>query len=197
MDKTVLVTAFSPFGHHADNPTMDIAKALVGVHHCVLPVVRGECVEVLAEHVQQVQPDVVIALGLAANRNCISLERIAVNIDDFPIADNSGQQAIDQPVVEHGPLAYASTLPVKAILQAWQQQGIAAQLSYSAGTFVCNHLFYAMQHRLADMNVMSGFIHTPSLSAMALAEQCRAIATAIDVATHTSTDAKVTAGRVS
>ena len=104
-----------------------------------------------------------MALGQAGGRTDLSLERIAINVDDARIPDNAGAAPTDEPVVAEGPAAYFSTLPIKAMVAALRAQGIPASVSQSAGTFVCNHLFYALQHRLAGGGVRSGFMHLPLL----------------------------------
>ncbi len=119
------------------------------------------------------QPSIVIALGLAASRGDISVERVAINIDDARIPDNAGCRPIDQPIVAGAPCAYWSTLPIKSIVAAMREAGIAASVSQSAGTFVCNHVFFGLAHRLASAaavapsandgtaTVRGGFIHVP------------------------------------
>jgi len=116
-------------------------------------------VQAVAQH----QPDVVLALGLAQGREGISIERVAINVDDARIPDNAGQQPIDTPVVPGGPAAYFSTLPIKRLAQGLQQAGHPVHISQTAGTFVCNHVFYALQHHLHGQGVMSGFVHLPAL----------------------------------
>ena len=93
----------------------------------------------------------------------ITIERVAINIDDARIADNEGNQPVDVPVVEEGPAAYWSTLPMKAIVKRLQAEGIPASVSQTAGTFVCNHLFYGLMHELEkqDQKIKGGFVHIP------------------------------------
>ncbi|QTD46133.1 pyroglutamyl-peptidase I [Ottowia testudinis] len=170
----VLLTGFDPFGGDALNPSWLIARALhrrqLGGHRVVaaqLPTVFGDSLvrlnALLAEH----RPALVICLGLAATRAAISLERIAINVNDARIADNAGAQPIDTPVIAGAPAAYFSTLPIKAMQQAIQRAGVPAEVSQTAGTFVCNHVFYGLMHRLATARGFSatrgGFIHVPML----------------------------------
>ena len=115
----------------------------------LLPCVFHRALAVLDAAIELHQPSVVIALGLAASRGDISVERVAINIDDARIPDNAGCRPIDQPVVVGAPCAYWSTLPIKSIVAAMQEAGIAASVSQSAGTFVCNHVFFGLAHRLA------------------------------------------------
>lgn len=205
---TVLVTAFAAFGPHDTNPTIELVQQLssaqwddtIQLHTRVLPVERYRCLDELKAAIDECKPTLVIALGLAANRTRMSLERIAVNLDDFPIPDNAGVQVIDAPVVNDGPLAYVSTLPVKAILRSWQENNLSGELSYTAGTYVCNHLFYGMQHFLASSDVVSGFIHVPPLAhngqPLDLKQQCLAIRLAIETSLKYEIDILSSAGKV-
>ena len=174
----VLLTGFDPFGGEPINPSLEVARRLHGwrcasgavVTACELPAVFGRAIDVLAQAIERTQPRLVIALGQAASRGEISVERIAINVDDARIADNAGRQPIDEPVVAGGPAAYFSTLPIKAIVAALHARGIAAGVSQSAGTFVCNHLFYGLAH-LIDTRwpaMRGGFIHLPLLPEQAL-----------------------------
>jgi len=168
--KTVLLTGFEPFGGEAANPSADIACALHGrtiadhqVVGTVLPCVFSKAGPELARLIKQYRPELIICLGLAAGRTCITPERVAINIADARIADNAGEQPMDQPVVRSGPVAYWSHLPTTAIVEALQARGIPAEVSHSAGTFVCNHVFYGLMHRLARgrSGARGGFIHVP------------------------------------
>ena len=127
----------------------------------------------LREH----DPVLVIAVGQAAARDTVSLERIAINLIDAPIADNAGQQPVDIPVIAGALPAYFSTLPLKAMLRAMSKAGIPASLSLSAGSFVCNEVFYALMHGLAEQGGrtrQAGFIHVPCLDVQALEHPGRA-----------------------
>ena len=166
----ILLTGFEPFGGDSVNPSWLVAQHLAGVHLAgaqlqalQLPCVFGLSAQRLVQALAQHQPDVVLALGLAQGREGISIERVAINVDDARIPDNAGQQPIDTPVVSGGPAAYFSTLPIKRLAQGLQQAGHAAHISQTAGTFVCNHVFYALQHHLHGQGVMSGFVHLPAL----------------------------------
>jgi pyroglutamyl-peptidase len=174
---TVLITGFEPFGGDTVNPSMDVLPALQGwqpvpqarVATQVLPCVFGDALAVLRQAIEREQPAVVIALGLATNRDAISVERVAINVDDARIADNAGRQPIDRPVVPGGPAAYFSSLPIKAIVAAVHGAGIPAEVSQTAGTFVCNHVFYGHAHAIAQGAgpVRGGFIHLPPLPGQA------------------------------
>ena len=166
----ILLTGFEPFGGDSVNPSWLVAQQLEGmsfagaqVQAVQLPCVFGISAQVLVQALAQHQPDVVLALGLAQGREGISIERVAINVDDARMADNAGRQPIDTPVVPGGPAAYFSTLPIKRLAQGLQQAGHPAHISQTAGTFVCNHVFYALQHHLLGQHVMSGFVHLPAL----------------------------------
>jgi pyroglutamyl-peptidase len=197
--KRVLLTGFESFAGASFNPSEQIVNALnarqiegVELHTAVLPVVFTESSELLRHLIKLHKPDVVICLGQAEGRREISFERVAINLDDARLADNAGRVVLDQPVVASGPSAHFTTLPVKEMVAAVRAEGVAAGLSTTAGTFVCNHIFYAMQHELAETSVVSGFIHVPlmpeqasefeGLPTMPIDQQVRAIEVAIRVA---------------
>lgn len=165
----VLVTGFEPFQQQSSNPSSRLARALhsqiiagrpvVGVE---LPCVFQRALQELRQHLQRLQPELVICLGQAGGRSAISLERVAINIDDASIPDNAGGSPVDQLIEPQGPVAYWSRLPLKAIVQTLRQANIPAEVSQSAGTFVCNHVFYGLMHSLAERpDVRGGFIHVP------------------------------------
>jgi pyroglutamyl-peptidase len=169
MKKRVLITGFEAFGEVARNPSASLVQRLQGgtvaghgVVGAVLPVVFGKSGDLLRELIRENDPVLVLCLGVAASRRVLSLERVAVNLDDAPIADNEGQQPVDLPVVEGGPAAYFSTLPLKAIWTAWQRRGWASEVSATAGSYVCNHVFYHLMHALRRRCAVSaGFVHVP------------------------------------
>ncbi|MCM2274330.1 MAG: pyroglutamyl-peptidase I [Candidatus Didemnitutus sp.] len=170
--KNVLLTGFEPFDGQALNPSEEIAReineATIARHKVVgalLPCVFGAAIKELKHQIKLHDPVVVICLGQAGGRAAITPERVAINLDDARIPDNAGQQPIDKPIVKDGPAAYFSTLPVKAIVQSLRKHYIPAELSQTAGTFVCNHVFYGLMHELASHRpqVRGGFIHVPYL----------------------------------
>lgn len=173
----ILLTGFEPFGEEAINPAWEAIKALDGLEIArgyrvvteILPCTFDKARHVLMKAIRAVEPNIVIAVGQAGGRSDISLERIAININDARIADNSGLQPVDTPVDLDGPAAYFSTLPIKAMMLALQEQGIPASVSNTAGTFVCNHVFYGLMHSLRDHpHVRAGFIHIPYLPSQAV-----------------------------
>jgi pyroglutamyl-peptidase len=147
----------------------------------------------------------VLALGLAAGREGFTPERVAINLDDARIADNAGAQPIDRAVVARGPAAQFTTLPVKAMVAALNAAGYPASVSHSAGTFVCNHVFYGLQHALKRRRgVRSGFMHLCALPSQAaagvpslpLATMVDGVAIALAAALGVHTDLAVSAGRL-
>ncbi|MCW5582102.1 MAG: pyroglutamyl-peptidase I [Luteimonas sp.] len=205
--RTVLLTGFEPFAGAASNPSWEAVRVLHGRriagHRVVareLPVAFGASLATLRAAIRAARPGAVICVGLAAGREAISLERIAINVDDARIPDNAGRQPVDTPVVGGGPDAYFATLPVKAILAALRTAGIPAEVSQTAGTYVCNHVFYGLMHALRRRHgVRAGFIHVPpALDAGArglpLDTIVDALRIAVRVTLSTDKDARVPAG---
>ena len=171
---TLLLTGFEAFGDDPSgrglNPSAQIATTLHGMQigpwriagH-VLPCEYARSVRTLKTLMREYAPQAVVCLGQAGGRNAISLERIAVNWDEAALPDNAGTLRDGRPIFKSTPAAYFSTLPLHAMRDAIQAQGIAAELSSSAGHFVCNHLFYCMMHALRKTRVRAGFIHMPYL----------------------------------
>jgi pyroglutamyl-peptidase len=204
--KTVLLTGFEPFNGATINPSWEAARALDGwsgpgfaVVARQLPCVFGTALDVLRAAVAEHRPDIVIAVGQAGGRSEISLERVAINVDDAAIRDNAGAQPVDRPIVADGPAAYFCTLPVKAIVRALRLRGFPSGVSQTAGTFVCNHVFYGLMHHLAGQPVRAGFIHVPFLPeqaadrperppSMALRDIVDALRIAVEVAVVTEAD---------
>lgn len=206
MIKTVLLTGFEPFNKASINPAWEAVRALDGwsgegfrVEVRQLPCVFVEANRVLAALVDELHPDIVIAVGQAGGRAEIAVERVAINVDDASILDNAGQQPVDRPIAEDGPAAYFSTLPIKAMVAAMREKGLVAGVSQTAGTFVCNHVFYGLMHHTAGKPVKAGFIHVPFLPeqaeerpddppSMALADIILGIMTAVDTAVNVERD---------
>ena len=209
--KTVLVTGFEAFGGETVNPSGEIARALDGrviagrrVVGAVLPCVFGASLAELRRQLRTVRPDLVIAVGQAGGRGEITLERVAINVDDARLPDNAGAQPIDVPVVRGGPAAYWSTLPLKAIVAALRERGLPAAVSQTAGTFVCNHVFYGLMRALRRRRgVRGGFVHVPFLPEQAkrgepslpLGTMIAALALAVDVAVTTRHDRRAGGGQ--
>jgi len=211
-EPTALVTGFEPFDGEAVNPAQEIARALDGttiaghrVVGAVLPTEFTTALPALRRLLRVHSPMVVIALGLAGGRAEIAIERVAVNLIDARIADNAGAQPVDERVLKRGPNAYFSTLPVKAMLERLLAAGIPAALSQSAGTFVCNQVFYGLSHAIARRKaVRGGFVHVPYLPVQAarnpgapslpLQTMIEAIRLCIDTALTVRRDAHFAAG---
>lgn len=210
----ILLTGFEPFGGEQINPSWEVAKALdgqkiagVNIIARMLPCVFGEALKVLQQSIDEVNPDLVLALGQAGGRSDFSIERIAINIDDARIADNAGTQPIDQTVVVGAPAAYFSTLPIKTMVAGLRAAGHPASVSQTAGTFVCNHVFFGLQHALHGSGVRSGFMHLPLLPAqaarlagqpsMALDEMLAGVSLALELAWPMVADRRESAGTIS
>ena len=165
----VLITGFEPFGKSTLNPSGEIVKRISGdnIITAILPVAYAQSAEALLALIEQHNPDVVISLGQAEGRTQITPERIAINLDDARLADNEGVSRIDEPILEDGPVAYESTLPIKEFVSAITAAGIPAAVSLSAGAFLCNHIFYVAQNRLKGTKVRSGFVHVPLMDEQA------------------------------
>jgi pyroglutamyl-peptidase len=170
----VLVTGFEPFGGEAENPSWLAAQALDGrtvAGHAVigarLPTVFDGAIVSLRDLLLRHGPALVVCTGQAGGRGAISLERVAINVNDARIPDNAGAQPVDTPVAAGAPAAYFTTLPIKAMLAAMIEAGVLAEVSQTAGTFVCNHLFYGLMHELATRpelaDTRGGFVHVPWL----------------------------------
>lgn len=207
---TVLLTGFDPFGEAEINPSWEAVQRLHGTrvlgHQVVaaqLPTVFGRSLQRLRELMQEHRPSLVLCTGQAGGRPALGLERVAINIDDARIPDNAGAQPIDLPVVASGPAAYFTKLPIKAMLARLQSEGVRAEVSQSAGTFVCNHVFYGLMHELHTQphwqDVRGGFIHVPWLAQqgepwMEIDEIVRGLELAIGSALETVTDVTLAAG---
>jgi pyroglutamyl-peptidase len=215
--KRVLVTGFEPFDGESVNPAWEVARRLDGWEcgrHAVaarrLPCVFDAVRDTLGRALAEVEPEIAICIGQAGGRVDVSLERVAINVDDARIPDNDGAQPIDRPVVADGPAAYFTTLPVKAILQRLRGAGLPAQVSNTAGTYVCNHTFYTLRH-LAETEHpalrRAGFIHIPYLpeqaarhpgsASLALDDLVAAVRIAIETSIEVTTDIRLAAGALS
>ncbi|WP_158773094.1 pyroglutamyl-peptidase I [Cobetia sp. L2A1] len=178
----LLLCGFEPFGTDSVNPALQIIEALDGqrltlpdqtqdsvdIIACRVPVTRFAAIDSVIDAIDMHAPDVVIMLGQASGRSAITPERIAINLDDYRIVDNGGHQPVDEPIEPDGPDGCFTTLPIKAMVSDLQAAGLPASVSFSAGTFVCNHLFYGIQRYLAESPIRSGFVHIPALPEQSL-----------------------------
>ncbi|KMY48751.1 pyroglutamyl-peptidase I [Peribacillus loiseleuriae] len=170
MRKKVLITGFEPFGNDTVNPALEAVKQLEGVIiddveivTQVVPTVFHDSIKAAIKAIETYEPNVVICVGQAGGRTQITPERIAINVDDARIPDNQKNQPIDEPISEDGPAAYWSTLPIKRMVHHMRKDGVPASVSNTAGTYVCNHLFYGLMHYLTNhaSQIRGGFIHIP------------------------------------
>lgn len=171
----VLLTGFEPFDGEPVNASWEVVRALEGAtlggHRIVtrcLPSTFTKAFATLESAMREQDPAAVVAVGQAGGRGKISLERVAINLIDARIPDNDGAQPIDEPVVPGAPNAYFSTLPIKAMLLALQEAGHPAEISYTAGSYVCNQVFFALCHALRERpDIPAGFVHLPFLDIQA------------------------------
>lgn len=165
----ILVTGFEPFGGETINPAQQIVEGLpetifgAQVVKKIVPCVFGEAIERVRQAMEQERPDVVVCIGQSGGRQAICPERVAINLRDARIPDNKGNQPVDEPVFSQGENAYFSTLPIKAMVQAIRQEGIPAQVSNTAGTYVCNDLMYGLLYHIHHSfpTIRGGFVHVP------------------------------------
>lgn len=215
----VLVTGFAPFGGEAINSSWQTARALDGVRIGAgraaavvvarqLPCEFDAARAVLERLVRRLDPQLVVALGQTNRRSDVSIERVAINVNDARIADNAGAKPIDTPVIEGAPVGYFSSLPIKSIVQAIRKAGIPASVSQTAGTYVCNHLFFGLMHLLATRyaDKRGGFIHLPPLpqqaallpdtASLALPTMAEAVRIAIVTSLAAGKDIRVSEGAI-
>lgn len=175
MCQKILVTGFAPFDGEPVNPAWEAVKRLpdrvagAELVKLELPTSFSRCGPAVEAAVEAHRPDAVLCVGQAGGRACVSVERVAINLAEARIADNDGEQPVDQPIRADGPAAYFATLPAKAMVRGVRAQGIPCQLSYSAGTFVCNCVMYQTLHLAATRfpHLRGGFVHVPYLPAQA------------------------------
>jgi pyroglutamyl-peptidase len=208
----ILVTGFEPFGGEDINPSWEICRDLpeaigaMRIHVLQVPCEFRAAIEVVAQEIESLEPAIILSLGQAGGRCAMSVERVAINVDDARIDDNAGNAPIDEPVASGGPAAYFATVPVKAMVAAMREADVPAQVSNTAGTFVCNHLMYGVLHFLAASRreARAGFIHVPWLDAqalarpqepsMALATMVRGVEAALSAAIENAVDIKAGGG---
>lgn len=210
----LLLTAFDPFGGETVNPAQEAVKMVssrvgnVEIIKCVVPTVFGKSIETVAAAIEDCRPDAVLCIGQAGGRADLTPERIAINLDDASIADNEGNRPVDTPIFPDGKPAYFSTLPVKAMVAAIRAAGIPANLSNTAGTFVCNHLMYGVLYTLEKYypGVRGGFLHVPyipsqvtggrGIPSMSVADIVRGLEAAIAAIGENGRDITVSEGKI-
>ncbi len=165
----ILVTGFDPFGGEAVNPAYEAVKLLpeniagARIVKLEIPTEFERSMELLEEAIERERPDAVISVGQAGGRAEITPERVAINLADARIPDNAGNQPEEEPLVQGGPAAYFTTLPLKEMVKNVQDSGIPCRISYSAGTYVCNSVMYRVLHLAQSKqdSFLAGFIHVP------------------------------------
>ena len=210
--RCVLITGFMPFGGERTNPSWEIVKTLpeilagYRVEKLRVPTEFGKAIAVTTKAIDKLKPSIVLCFGQAGGRSRISVERIAINVDDARIADNAGNKMIDQTIFTGGPAAYFCTVPIKAMVAAMTKAGVPAEVSNTAGTFVCNHLIYGVLHHISTTKstTRAGFIHVPYLksqvldkpgtASMSLANMIVGAKAAIMAAIKNKTDLKLSGG---
>lgn len=211
----ILLTAFDPFGDDSINPALEAVKLVdtskidAEIVKLEVPTIFHRSIEVVAEHMEKEKPDVVFAIGQAGGRFNLTPERVAINQDDAQIEDNAGNQPVDVPVFEDGEPAYFSSLPIKAMVQSIHEAELPAQVSNSAGTFVCNHLMYGILYLIDKRfpGVRGGFMHVPYIPeqtvgkkdtpSMALDDIARGIEAALKAIITYEEDLKIEGGAIS
>lgn len=210
----VLITGFNPFGGESKNPAYEAVKMLPDTFEGIelvkveIPTEFYKSIEVLRTSIEKEKPEVVICVGQAGGRFTVSVERVAINVDDARIPDNGGNRPVDQAIVKEGPAAYFSTLPIKAIASAIREGGVPASVSNSAGTYVCNHIMYGLMHMISTEfpEIKGGFIHVPFLEeqvldkpnmpSMSLESISKALGIAVKTACEVDVDLKQTEGTI-
>lgn len=202
----VLLSGFAPFDGAAVNESWQAVRAAVpllqgsGIEtdRVLLPVEYGTAARELLDAVRTARPAVVLAAGLAAGRSTLTPERVAINVRDARIPDAAGRSPVDEPCAPGGPAAYFSGLPVKAMARAARVAGVAAEVSQTAGTYVCNDVFYLLSHALATEpglgGIRGGFVHVPRQDAVAIPVAGRALALMVSVALTTRGDERIPGG---
>lgn len=210
----ILLTGFDPFGGEKTNPAEEAVKSIrdningAEIVKVIIPTVREKSLKMIEDAIEKNHPDIVISIGQAGGRFEITPEKVAINIDDFRIADNEGNQPLDSVIRDDGEIAYMSTLPVKAMVEHMKKNKIPASLSYTAGTFVCNHVMYGLLYIIDKKypNIKGGFIHIPFSTSqvidkkntpyMSLDEIVKGLELAIEACTLYSEDIKIKGGEI-
>ena len=217
-EPVVLVTGFEPFAGERLNPSWEVCVRLsrsiggMRLETCRVPCEFRRAIEVVAAAIERHRPAMVVSLGQAGGRAHLSVERVAINVDDARANDNAGSAPIDEAIAPDGPPAYFATLPIKAMVAAMRAAGVPAEVSNTAGTYVCNHLMYGVLHFIAQRarsplgegHARAGFIHLPyaeeqvldkpAIAGMAIATMARGVEAAIAAAAEYRSDLEVAGG---
>ncbi len=195
MCKKLLITGFDPFGGESINPSWEAVRLLperigqYNIEKLQIPTVFQKAANIVIEKATEISPDVIICVGQAGGRKGVTPEVIGINLNEASIKDNEGNMPVNVPIVSDGPAAYFSTLPIRDMVKAVNDEGIACTLSYSAGAFVCNDVLYTLLHHYRNSTTRVGFIHAPFLPeqakekvpGMTLEDIVRALTAAINV----------------
>lgn len=210
----ILVTGFDPFGGEKMNPSIESVKKLpdriaeAEIIKLEIPTVAYKSLSIIKDAIYQYQPDIILSVGQAGGQSDLTIERVGINVLDFSIKDNEGNQPIDEAIFKDGPAAYFSNLPIKAIVKKIQEEGIPASISNTAGTFVCNHVLYGVRYMLEQEfpTIKSGFIHIPYLPeqvikktnvpSMALDVISKGLICAIQAIVENNTDVTISGGTI-
>ena len=207
MTVDVLLTGFAPFDGADINESWQAVQAAaaqlradgIEVAQLELPVEFDAAGDLLEAAVREHRPGLVVATGLAAGRRAVTPERVAINVRDARIPDNAGDRPVDEPVVPGGPVGHFSTLPIKAIVAALAEEpAIPAAVSQTAGTYVCNDVFYHLLHLLATdpglAGMRGGFVHLPAAADLPVEDSARALVRAVRTCLATPEDVVLTGG---
>lgn len=210
----VLLTGFDAFGGEPVNPAEEAVKMVsenikgAEVVKLIIPTVQTKSVQAIEKAIEEHKPDIVISVGQAGGRFDITPERVAINLDDYRIKDNEGNQPIDAVIQEDGQPAYFTNLPVKAMVKHMNDNQIPATVSYTAGTFVCNHVMYGILYMIDKKypNIKGGFIHIPYMTSqvmdkkntpfMSLHEIVKGLELAIEACVMYNEDIKAVGGEI-
>lgn len=209
----ILVTGFDPFGGESVNPAYEAVKLLpdqikgAKIIKLEIPTVFSKSGPAVEAGIKEHEPDVVINVGQAGGRASVTIEKVAINFADARIADNDGEQPIDEPLQADGETAYFATVPVKAMMQNVRKHGLPCSVSYTAGTYVCNSIMYNVLYMCAKRypGIRAGFIHVPyacsqtvdkaaGTPSMPLETIAKSLEYAIEAVVENETDVKVSAG---
>lgn len=207
----ILLTGFEPFGGEKINPAWEAVQRvdsnIKGAHIIKkqLPTVFVKSLNELISVIEAEEPDVVICVGQAGGRSDLSIERVAINISDASIMDNDGNKPIDAPIIQNGPAAYFSKLPIKEIVREIQNEKLPASVSNTAGTFVCNYIMYGLLNYIdrVKTHLLGGFIHVPfipeqvidktNMPSMATEDIVKGLQIAVEVVIKNKVDSSVNA----
>ncbi len=168
----LLITGFDPFGHYQINPSWEVVKALpdkigtFSLTKLILPNIYGLETRMLLEKAQEIEPDIILMLGMDSGTTKVHIDTVAINIQDALMEDNMGRRPWNKPIIENGPAAYFATIPAHELVQQLQNEGLHVHLGYSSGGYVCNDVFYSVAHKFNNTNTKFGFIHIPLLPQM-------------------------------